>query len=33
VELFKKAGLGVVKDEVQGNWPKDLFGVRMYALK
>jgi protein N-terminal methyltransferase len=30
--LFQKAGVDVVMEETQENWPNDLFGVRMYAL-
>ncbi|CAI6336857.1 unnamed protein product [Periconia digitata] len=32
-ELFAKAGLRVVRDEVQRGFPRDLFPVRMYALR
>jgi protein N-terminal methyltransferase len=32
-ELFAKAGLKIVKDEMQMDWPKDLFTIRMYALE
>lgn len=37
VELYKKifaeAGVEVVKEETQENWPNELFGLRMYALR
>lgn len=32
-DLFAKAGLKIVKEEVQMDWPKDLFTIRMYALE
>jgi protein N-terminal methyltransferase len=32
-ELFKKAGLRIVATEVQKGFPKELFPVRMYALR
>lgn len=32
-ELFAKAGLRIVADELQRGFPRDLFPVRMYALK
>ena len=32
-ELFEKAGLEIVKDEVQLNWPSELLTIRMYMLK
>jgi hypothetical protein len=31
-DLIAKAGLTIVKEKEQGNWPDDLFNVRMYAL-
>lgn len=31
--LFQQAGLRLVKTELQNGFPKDLFPVRMYALK
>ena len=31
-DLFKKAGLNIVKEETQVDWPQDLFTIRMYAL-
>ena len=30
--LFQKAGLKIIKEETQNDWPEDLFGVRMYAI-
>lgn len=31
-KLFTEAGLRVVKEEQQMDWPKDMFDIRMYAL-
>ncbi|CCF36602.1 hypothetical protein CH063_08135, partial [Colletotrichum higginsianum] len=31
--LFEQAGLRLVKTELQRGFPKELFPVRMYALK
>ena len=31
-ELIDKAGLRIVREKDQINWPDDLFNVRMYAL-
>ena len=31
-KLFLKAGLTVIKEGMQINWPSDMFQVRMYAL-
>jgi protein N-terminal methyltransferase len=31
-ELFAQAGLTIIKEEVQPNWPDDMHEVRMYAL-
>uniref|UniRef100_A0A8H7K2F8 Alpha N-terminal protein methyltransferase 1 n=1 Tax=Bionectria ochroleuca TaxID=29856 RepID=A0A8H7K2F8_BIOOC len=32
-QIFKKAGLRIIKTELQSGLPKDLFAVRMYALR
>lgn len=32
-ELFSKSSLTVIKDEVQKNFPTELYGVKMYALR
>lgn len=32
-EIFSKAGLKIVKEETQLDWPQDLFAIRMYALE
>jgi len=32
-EIFKKAGMKVKKTEVQNGLPKELYPVRMYALR
>lgn len=32
-EIFARAGLKIVKEEMQMDWPKDLFTIRMYALE
>ena len=31
-QLFQKAGLTLLKEQTQKDWPEDLFGVRIYAL-
>ena len=31
-KLFAEAGLRVVKEEKQQDWPQDMFDIRMYAL-
>lgn len=33
VKLFEECGLRILKEEVQTEWPEDLYGVRMYCLK
>lgn len=30
--LFSAAGLRVVKEDIQLDWPKDMYDLRMYAL-
>jgi protein N-terminal methyltransferase len=32
-KLVEEAGLKVIKEEFQANWPEDLFDVKMYALQ
>jgi protein N-terminal methyltransferase len=33
LKLFEKAGLQIVQEEMQPNWPKELLQVRMYILQ
>jgi len=33
LSLFEQAGLNIVSDKKQNNFPKDMYQVRMYALK
>lgn len=30
--LFEDAGLEVIKEDIQADWPKDMYDLRMYAL-
>jgi protein N-terminal methyltransferase len=31
-KLFEEAGLKIIKEDIQRDWPKDMFDLRMYAL-
>jgi hypothetical protein len=33
MDIFEKAGLKVVKEETQTNWPKELLEVRIYMIQ
>lgn len=30
--LFEQAGLEVIKEDIQPDWPRDMYDLRMYAL-